>query len=220
MDEGFSGNCTRLPTPTAQFLLVRYPAGHVGFPSVDPADLLSGDVCGTATIWQRILSMIGFLNESFPDGIFGPGSDFDPLNLDPRGDLVSAELASPALRPANGTTTPVRQVRVYRPPAFFHSEASFPVVYFLGGYGQEPKDFDRMRELLDTLVLAGQLQNMYFAFLPGAGGRKGSFYVNHVVPETQVPEITEITSGRHEDSILQDLIPAIENEILGGRVRS
>lgn len=77
-----------------------------------------------------------------------------------------------------------------------------------------------MREFLDTLVLAGRLQNMYFAFLPGAGGRKGSFYVNHVVPETQVPDIAELTSGRHEDSIFQDLIPAIESQILGGRVRS
>jgi hypothetical protein len=48
----------------------------------------------------------------------------------------------------------------------------------------------------------------------------GSFYVNHVVPESQVPEIVHLTSGRYEDSILQDLIPAVEEEILNRRVRS
>jgi hypothetical protein len=76
-----------------------------------------------------------------------------------------------------------------------------------------------MNELLDTFILTEQIQNMYFAFLPGQGGREGSFYVNHVVPESQVPELAEVTSGRYEDSIHQDLIPAIENQILNGRVR-
>ena len=110
-------------------------------------------------------------------------------------------------------------VLVYRPPAFFHTKKSFPVVYFLGGYGQEPEDFEQVRKLLDALILSGQLQNMAFAFLPGAGGRQGSFYVNHAVPEAQVPELTPVTSGRYEDSILQDLIPAIEKDILKQRVK-
>ena len=48
---------------------------------------------------------------------------------------------------------------------------------------------------------------------------KGSFYVNHHVPETQVPDIATPTSGRYEDSIVQDLIPAIEHTILKDRVR-
>ncbi len=60
---------------------------------------------------------------------------------------------------------------------------------------------------------------MYVAFLPGAGGREGSFYVNHVVPESQVPDVPQVTSGRYEDSIIQDLIPAIEHGILDDRVR-
>jgi hypothetical protein len=57
------------------------------------------------------------------------------------------------------------------------------------------------------------------AVLPSAGGRKASFYVNHRVPESQVPDLINPTSGRYEDSIIQDLIPAIENTILKGRVR-
>jgi len=43
--------------------------------------------------------------------------------------------------------------------------------------------------------------------------------VNHIVPESEAPGVAHITSGRYEDSMLQDLIPAIENHILDGRVR-
>jgi hypothetical protein len=237
VQNGFPGNCANLSNADEPLLLVRYPAGHVGFEAVDGDDLLNGDVCGAATVWQRIISMIGYLNESFPGGFFGPGDglgdapdlDFDPPfdvdidvdfpDLDPTGDVAVGALPSPALAPPGGGAVPMREILVYRPPAFFRSDADFPVVYFLGGYGQEPADFAQIQVLLDTLILSGQLQNMFFVFLPGNGGRRGSFYVNHVVPETQVPEIAEVTSGRYEDSIFQDLIPVIEDQILKRRVR-
>jgi len=228
-DHDFQGNCVAVPNTSAPYLLIRYAGGHVGFPEVDANDLFSGDICGSTIIWQRLRSVIGFMNESFPDGFFGPGSDFglpsipkplagDALDLNPTGDLVTGELPSPALQ-ASGKPVPMRSIVVYRPPAFFHSDHDFPIVYFLGGYGQAPKDYEHMRELLDSFILSGQIQNMYFAFLPGNGGRKGSFYVNHAVPETQVPEVPEVTSGRYEDSIIQDLIPTIENQILDGRIK-
>ena len=60
---------------------------------------------------------------------------------------------------------------------------------------------------------------MFVVVLPGNGGRQGSFYVNHVVPETQVPEISEVTSGRYEDSTIGDLIPVIEDQLLNRRVK-
>ena len=71
----------------------------------------------------------------------------------------------------------------------------------------------------DILIVTGQLQNMSVVFLPGDGGVEGSFFVNHRVPEEQVPDVIGPTSGRYEDSILQDLIPAIERDVLRGRVR-
>jgi enterochelin esterase-like enzyme len=185
------------------------------------------------TVWQRLISMIGFLNESFPDGFFGPGGDIDPFDIDfddldvdidfPDPDVTGKtsehDIESPALATADGVAR-TRPVVVYRPPAFFRTDRSFPVVYFLGGYGQKPEDFKRIGILLDALILTGQLQNMYFVFLPGAGGRMGSFYVNHQVAESQAPEIEEVTSGRYEDSIMLDLIPVVENDILDRRVRS
>jgi len=73
--------------------------------------------------------------------------------------------------------------------------------------------------MLDPLILTTQMQNMFVAVLLGAGGRKASFYVNHRVPESQAPDLINPTSRRHEDSIVQDLIPAIENTMLKGRVR-
>ena len=69
------------------------------------------------------------------------------------------------------------------------------------------------------LIAADVLQNMYVAFLPGEGGTEGSFYVNHAVSEAQVPGLSGVTSGRYEDSILQDLMPAIEITVLERRVR-
>jgi hypothetical protein len=217
VEDGFPGNCIDLPNPSEPFLLVRYDAGHVGFKSVDPQDLLNGNPCGDATIWQRIVNMIGYLNESFPDGIFGIGSDLLP-NPDPTGDIVRGDIPSPTLATGGGSV-PVRPMLVYRPPAFFHGDAHFPIVYFLGGYGQEPDDFARIQVLLDGLILTGQLQNMFFAFLPGGGSHKGSFYVNHVVSEAQAPGVPTVTSGRYEDSILADLIPVIERDVCEGRVR-
>lgn len=214
--DGFSANCTKVPQPKAQFLLIRYDGGHVGIPDVDSIsnDLLDGDFCGPLTLWQRLITVIGYANQSFPNGDFGLDG------IDPRGDTVDTMLPSPALAAGPGATAPMRRVLVYRPPAYHNtSNRSFPIVYFLGGYGQEPEDYQRMGDLLDLLIAANQVQNMYFAFLPGAGGRKGSFYANHQIPESQVPGLANPTSGRYEDSIFEDLIPQIETSILNGRVR-
>lgn len=129
-----------------------------------------------------------------------------------------ATIDSPSLATAGGAV-PTSEVLVYRPPAFHRTDRQFPVAYFLGGYGQEPEDFARIDVLLDALILSRQLQNMFVVVLPGSGGREGSFYVNHVVPERQVPGIEQVTSGRYEDSTITDLIPVIEDQLLERRVR-
>jgi hypothetical protein len=210
---------TRLGRPQnawSVFVLFRYAAGHIGIPGSDTIvdDLLNGNFCGPVAIWQRLLTLIGYLNSNFPNGFYGPGE----ISLHPTGEVIEMDLPSPALAPSPGASPPLQHVLVYRPPAFAHSNKSFPVMYLLGGYGQSPGDFARLGDLFDVLILANQVQNMFVAVLPGAGGHKGSFYVNHRVPESQVPDITP-TSGRYEDSILQDLIPAIEHTILNDRVR-
>jgi hypothetical protein len=228
IQNGFRGGCASLPEFDSAFQLVRYEGGHVGIPTADDIlDELTGDVCGELILWRRLQHFFGFLDQSFPDGNYGVGEidvidfddfDFDFDNLDVRGDLIEADIASPALQTADGVV-PTSHVLVYRPPEFDRSDSDFPVVYFLGGYGTQPSDFRTVANLLDLLILTDQLQNMFVVFLPGSGGVAGSFYVNHQVPEEQVPDVLGPTSGRYEDVILQDLIPAIERDLLNGRVR-
>ena len=217
--DDFPANCADVARLPQQYLLIRYVGGHVGIPEADDSrdKLLNGDICGTVVIWQRLLAMISYMDSSFPDGFSGPG-DVSITDPDPRGDIMKTQIASPALRTGSGTA-PEQPVLIYRPPAYFHTTRSFPIAYILGGYGQSPDDFERLGDMLDPLILTTQMQNMFVAVLPGAGGRKASFYVNHRVPESQVPDLMDPTSGRYEDSIIQDLIPAIENTILKGRVR-
>ncbi len=232
VQDGFGGGCADLPDNDDQFRLVRYDAGHIGVAKADPEDLLVGDVCGDDTVWQRLLSLLGYLDKSFPDGFDGPGGDSGGIDIDLddfdvdvdvpdpdlRGDVLMATIDSPALANAGGPV-PTRDVLVYRPPAFHRTDREFPVAYFLIGYGQQPEDYERLGVLLDGLILTGQLQNMFVVVLPGNGGRQGSFYVNHQVPESQVPGITEVTSGRYEDSTIDDLIPVIEDQLLERRVK-
>lgn len=213
VQDGFSSDCITVPSTSAQFELIRYDGGHIGFADVDTAvdDLLDGDFCEAILIWQRILSLLGFLDSTFPDGLYGPGG------LQPFGEVLVSDIPSPALALPGGAA-PDRTVVAYRPPAFSNTDESFPVAYFLGGYGQDPEDFVRVGDLMDFLIVTGQVQNMFVVFLPGEGGVRGSFYLNHRVPETQVPGI-EPTSGRYEDSIIEDLIPIVEDVLLEGRVR-
>lgn len=231
VQDGYRGDCTDIPEPSAQFFLLRYPGGHVGIPEADSVldDLINGDVCGAAQIWDRLLSVIGYLEESFPDGNYGVGEidididfddfDFDFGDLDVRGEMVERDIPAPTLQLSPDQPVPTQHVLVYLPPEFSRSDGDFPIVYFLGGYGQMPDDFARARDLFDALIVSRQIQNMYFAFLPGSGGQQGSFYVNHSIPELAVPDVIGPTSGRYEDVILNDLIPVIENDVVRGRIR-
>ncbi|MBY0280387.1 hypothetical protein K2Z84_34065 [Candidatus Binatia bacterium] len=226
--EGYEGDCTDIAKPDAQFYLLRYPGGHVGIPESDSVldDLLNGDVCSAAGIWERLTSVLGYLDASFPDGNYGIGKvidvdfgDFDFGSIDVRGEIVERDIPAPTLQLDPAGDVPTQHVVFYRPPKFSNTSASFPIVYFLGGYGQKPEDYGRARDLLDLLIASDQLQNMYIAFLPGAGGQKGSFYVNHRVGEAGIPDVIGPTTGRYEDVILNDLLPVIETELARGRIK-
>lgn len=212
--DDFPGSCAEIPDVDDPYTLVVYDGGHIGFEGADSSieDLRDGDICGPATVWQRLIHLLVAIDAAFPDPDRGLGG------LRPTGDTSTIDIASPALA-VSGGAAPKRRVVVYRPPAFFNTERKFPILYFLGGHGQDPEDYERVGLLLDLLIAADVLQNMYVAFLPGDGGTEGSFYVNHAVSEAQVPGLSGVTSGRYEDSILEDLLPAIEITVLERRVR-
>ncbi|HEY8517651.1 MAG TPA: alpha/beta hydrolase-fold protein [Candidatus Binatia bacterium] len=231
VQDGYEGDCFDVPKPSEPLYLLRYPGGHIGIPESDSVldDLLNGEVCGAIGIWQRLVSLIGYLDASFPDGNYGVGEidididfddfDFDFGDLDVRGEMVERDVPAPSLQLRPEDAVPTQRVLVYRPPEFERSDGAFPIVYVLGGYGQTPQDFERAGDLLDFLILTRQVQNMFVAFLPGSGGQQGSFYVNHRVAEDGIPDVIGPTSGRYEDVILFDLIPAIENDVARGRIR-
>jgi hypothetical protein len=213
-DGGFGG-CLDIPNVDDPYVLLRYDGNHIGFDEAGLRDDLRSfdlDVCDRLPIWQRLLHLLVAMDAAFADGFDGPGG----LRL--TGGTLTRNIVSPALAPPMGAA-PLRTVVVYRPPAYFNTDRTFPILYFLGGHGQSPEDYEQVGLLLDLLIDAGLIQNMFVAFLPGEGGTEGSFYVNHVVSESQVPGLAPVTSGRYEDSIIDDLIPAIEQDLLAGRVR-
>ncbi len=84
VQEGFAGDCFDLPKPEAPLYLLRYPGGHVGIPDSDSIveDLLDGDVCGAVGIYQRLVSFLGYLDASFPDGNYGVGEIDIDIDID------------------------------------------------------------------------------------------------------------------------------------------
>src|SRR5690606_2893815 len=212
---GFDGDCLDLPGFSgAQHVLVRYQGGHIGIPSSDDIRdaLQNGDVCGSVLVWQRLLGMLGFLDANLPDG------DYGLAGAQPFGDVTIVTVESPILT-LPGEPTVEREVLVYRPPAWFNSSRSFPIVYFMHGYGQDVRDYERIGVLLDTLIATDELQNLYFVVVPGGGGVEGSFYVDFAVPPTQAPE-GDRSTGRYMSSLLQEIVPRIEDDFLGRRIRS
>ncbi len=213
--DGSDDDCVSIPTINDQFSFLIYDGGHVGFDTDDLLDdLQTGLVCGSSTvIWQRLLHLLIAMSAGFKNPVVG----FQGGNP---GDTITEMIPSPALNAGSGD--PIRDVVIYRPPAFFNTAERLPIVYFLGGHGQKPEDYERIDLLMDFLIVNRIVQNMFIAFLPGEGGTEGSFYVNHTVSESQVPDVpTPVTdtSGRYEDSIFADLIPEIEDVILAGRIR-
>lgn len=205
-------SCTSVPNMDQPAYYVQYDGGHIGIPASDDiSDVLrAGDFCGQFPIWRRLLSMIGFLNESFPNGDYGPGG------IRVVGDLLVEDVRTPQLE-TDAVPLVTRKVVVYRPPSFFNTDRLFPIVYFFGGYGQDPDDYERMRELLDLLIGSGDIQNTFYVFVEGAGGRKGSFFADHAVPHEQVPGALQ-DSGRYESAFLFDIIPHVEQEMLNNRI--
>ncbi len=91
-------------------------------------------------------------------------------------------------------------IQVLLPPSYETSDLSYPVVYFLPGFGGEPGgELDYYpQELVASLMASGELQEMILVTPNGANALGGSFYVNSSV------------TGNWEDFIVKDLIGYID----------
>lgn len=218
---GLLGSCATVPRYPADRVIVRYPGDHIGIPEADDIleTLLVGDFCGAAVAWNRLLDMLGFLDSGFEGGLYGT------QGIRRTGSTNLIPVDCPTLTPA-GAETVVRRVLVYFPPAWFNTNERLPVVYFFGGYGQDPTDYQRFGLLMDLLINSDEVQNMVFVFVPGRGGYKGSFYADQVLADEALdalgqgasPDILP-TTGRFESAFLEDILPEVEDRVLGGRVK-
>jgi S-formylglutathione hydrolase len=102
-----------------------------------------------------------------------------------------------------GDTT-ARQIAVYLPPSYYTSQARFPVVYFLAGYGEEVLPLTdgtygiTLPDSLDRVITDDSLREMILVVVSGRNALGGSFYVNSPI------------TGNWEDFVVRDLIPYVD----------
>ncbi len=104
------------------------------------------------------------------------------------------------------------KVIIYYPPGFSISDTNtkYPVAYFLHGYGGDYtfyKDVYDLGTLMSYMIATDSIQPMILVFVNGRNMFFGSFYSNSDYGGNSV-------FGMHEDYIISELIPYVENQIL------
>ena len=105
------------------------------------------------------------------------------------------------------------KVIIYYPPGYNEADTSvkYPVAYFLHGYGGDYtyfKDVYDLGELMSYLIAVDSIEPMILVFINGRNLFYGSFYSNSDYMGNPV-------FGLHEDYIVHELLPEVENNIIG-----
>jgi hypothetical protein len=190
---------------TGQNVLVRY-----GAVDTTPARLEAGDGAHVGTIEQavnRILAPMVWMSQRWPDG--------DRRRVS---DTLCDTCANPNkivldfVAPSTGRHGPVS---IILPPGYFdeeYADISYPVVYFLHGYGMEPTQLVDVAVLIWNYMIAAtipdaqRMQKMIFVFPDGScrGDEcvKGTFY-------TDAPPGTP--NGAQMETFLLDLMDYVDD---------
>ncbi len=196
---------------TGPDVLVRY--GNV---DADAADYEGGDGAHVGTLIQavnRILSPMVWMSARWPGGDRQRVTDM--LCRTGSGCENPNQVLFDFTAPTTGRTGPVS---IILPPGYFqpeHADETYPVIYFLHGYGMEPQQLIDVAILTwnymiaTTLPEARRLQKMIFVFPDGrcrtTGGQleclKGTFF-------TDAPESTP--GGAQMETFLLDLVDYID----------
>ncbi len=104
------------------------------------------------------------------------------------------------------------KVIIYYPPGFNMADSTekYPVAYFLHGYGGDYtyyKDVYDLGTIMSYLIASDSIEPMILVFVNGRNLFYGSFYTNSEYGGNPV-------FGLHEDYIVTELIPYVENQIL------
>ena len=109
--------------------------------------------------------------------------------------VVSVTIAAPSLTD-NMVNEPLeKEILIYLPPGYAAGEKSYPVFYFLPGYGM---DCDVFEESMTKLINAGEIRDMIVVSPPGRNNLNGSFYVNSPI------------TGNWEDFVVKDVVNYVD----------
>lgn len=89
---------------------------------------------------------------------------------------------------------PNKQLGIYLPPSYNKSNKSYPVVYFLEGYGGNIDINGFVGGILDSLIVENRVAEVIFVQISGDYNFRGSFYVNSPV------------TGNWEDFVVKEVV--------------
>jgi enterochelin esterase family protein len=110
-----------------------------------------------------------------------------------------------------------RRTIIYTPPDYNKGRESYPVLYLLhGGGGDEEGWISRGRAnyILDNLIAAGKAKPMIIVItngIPSNAAAPGDRPLNSVLKKIDTSTPAAMTSGKFEESFINDIIPFIES---------
>lgn len=135
----------------------------------------------------------------------GKESELYAVNDVPHGKLAKVWYPSPTL---NLT----RRMYVYTPPGYEDSDESYPVLYLLHGAGGDEDAWTtlgRTPQILDNLIAQGKAKPMLVVMTNGNATQAAAF-TDAPVLENQVPVDRTQLAGKFEASLVNDVVPFIE----------
>lgn len=122
------------------------------------------------------------------------GSDAAQTKETLEGSVVEAEIQSAAIAENLIDEKGTRKLFIYLPPSYSSGDKTYPVVYFLHGYGDSPKSFMASYEQKLNMAFTDGAQEFILVALDGNNLTGGSFYVNSPV------------TGNWEDYVVKEVV--------------
>ncbi len=116
------------------------------------------------------------------------------VNQNMEGSVMEAEIQSDAIAKNIIGDNATRKIYIYLPPTYNSSDKTYPVVYFLHGYGDSPKSFMTMYEDKLNEAFSRGAEEFILVALDGNNKTGGSFFVNSPV------------SGNWEDFVVNEVV--------------
>ena len=130
----------------------------------------------------------------------GSGGDSDSSSIVEKVEINSAEIAKNLV----GENS-IQNIEVYLPPDYDESEKNYPVLYFLGGYGDTTDVWFNnsyglsIQDSMDSMIEDGSSKSMIIAVISGKNVFDGSFYTNSPI------------TGNWEDYVVKEVVAKVDS---------